>query len=318
MLQINRRQALAGAAAVLAAPAVHTQGVFPNQLVRFTIPFSAGSSTDIMGRLIAQALTLRWNQQVIVENKPGPAGTGSIATSPNDGYNILLTSNGHTVLKAVSSAITFDPVTSFSPVGRVCIAPTFLIAPPNSPFSTVSDLIAYAKANPGKLNYGTAGIGSATGIGTELIKKIAGLDILMVPFRGMPESQTSVMRGDTAMAFSFYNVSGELIKAGQLKALAVTGEKRMPLLPNVPTFAEAGLPQFKYDAWFGCLVAAGTPDPIVAEINKALNAVLAQPDVISKLEAQGLIISSSTPEEFGDEIKANVAAYGPLMSASRG
>ena len=169
------------------------------------------------------------------------------------------------------------------------------MAPPESATTSVKELIAAAKAKPGALNYSSAGLGSTTGIAGELFKQTTQTDIVLLPFRGLPESQTAVIRGDVAMAFTFFNVGGDLIQGGKMRGLAVTGAKRLAGLPDVPTFAEAGLPEFQYDAWFGILAPAATPKPIVAKVSEAVAAVLQMADVKARFEPQGVELKSSPP-----------------------
>ena len=205
---------------------------YPEQMVRLVVPFSAGSMTDLLARTVAEKLSERWKQQVIVENRPGLAGTSSVAKATPDGYTLMLTSNGHTVIGSLNKNLSFDPIKDFVGVSQVATTPLILVAPPESSTHSLKDLIDAAKARPGALNYGSAGLGSTTGIAAELLKQTTGTDIVHVPFRGLPESQTAVIRGDVAMAFTFFNVGGDLVQSGKMRGLAVTGAKRLAGLPN--------------------------------------------------------------------------------------
>src|SRR6476659_6722315 len=271
---------------------------YPEQLVRLVVPFSAGSMTDLLGRVIVDKLSERWKQQVIVENRPGLAGTSSVAKATADGYTLMLTSNGHTVIGNLNKNLSFDPQKDFVGISQVATTPLILVAPPESATKSVKELIAAAKAKPGALNYSSAGLGSTTGIAGELFKQTTQTDIVHLPFRGLPESQTAVIRGDVAMAFTFFNVGGDLVQSGKMRGLAVTGTKRLAGLPDVPTFAEAGLPEFQYDAWFGVIAPAATPKPIVAKVAEAIAAVLQLPDVKARFEPQGVDLKSSPPDTF--------------------
>jgi tripartite-type tricarboxylate transporter receptor subunit TctC len=314
------RRALLGAAAAgatwLAAAAPARAQAYPGQMVKLVVPFSAGSMTDILARSLAEKLRETWNQQVIVENRPGIAGTGGVARSAPDGLTLMLTSNGHVVIRAVNREVTFDPVADFVGVTKVASMPSILIAPADGPIDTLAKLIEAAKTRPGALNYATAGLGSSTGIAAEVLRSVTGTSMVLVPYRGMPESQTAVLRGDAAMAFTFFNVGGDLIQAGRLRALAVTGESRMPQLPNVPTFREAGLPNFTYDAWFGILAPAGTPKAIIDKVNADVARALAAPDIKTRFEAQGVQLQGATSEAFNATIRADAERFGPLVRGS--
>jgi tripartite-type tricarboxylate transporter receptor subunit TctC len=286
---------------------------YPEQMVRLVVPFSAGSMTDLLARVVVEKLSERWKQQVIVENRPGLAGTSSVAKATPDGYTLMLTSNGHTVIGNLNKNLAFDPQKDFVGVSQVATTPLILAAPPESTTKTVKELIDAAKAKPGALNYSSAGLGSTTGIAGELFKQTTQTDIVHLPFRGLPESQTAVIRGDVAMAFTFFNVGGDLIQGGKMRGLAVTGAKRLAGLPDVPTFKEAGLPEFEYDAWFGILAPAATPKPIVAKVSEAVAAVLQMPDVKARFEPQGVELKSSPPDTFDAVIRNDTERYGKII-----
>jgi tripartite-type tricarboxylate transporter receptor subunit TctC len=286
---------------------------YPEQMVRLVVPFSAGSMTDLLARVVVEKLSERWKQQVIVENRPGLAGTASVAKATADGYTLMLTSNGHTVIGNLNKNLVFDPLKDFVGVSQVATTPLILVAPPESATVSVKELIAAAKAKPGALNYSSAGLGSTTGIAGELFKQTTQTDIVLLPFRGLPESQTAVIRGDVAMAFTFFNVGGDLIQGGKMRGLAVTGAKRLAGLPDVPTFAEAGLPEFQYDAWFGILAPAATPKPIVAKVSEAVAAVLQMPDVKARFEPQGVELKSSPPDTFDAVLRSDADRYGRII-----
>lgn len=318
---MDRRQFMIGTG--LAAGAALTAGraaaqAYPSQLVRLVVPFSAGSMTDIVARSVADKLSMRWKQQVIVENKPGIAGTSSVVKGPADGSQLMLTSNGHTVIGVVNKNVGFDPVKDFAGISRVATTPSILIVPANAPFRTLAEFIAAAKARPNDLSYGSAGIGSSTGIAAELFKQLTGTQMVLVPHRGLPESQLSVLRGDTAMAFTFFSVGGDLIQSGQLRALAVTGTARLPQLPDVPTFAEAGLPTFVFDSWFGLMAPAATPRAIVMQVSQDVREAMADPELARRFAAQGVEITTSTPEAFDAELRGDAERYGKLVAAASG
>jgi tripartite-type tricarboxylate transporter receptor subunit TctC len=300
------------------APGSWAQAPYPKEMVRIVVPFSAGSMTDILARALAEKLSTKWNQQVIVENRPGIAGTASVAKGPADGHTLMLTSNGHSVIGAMNRTVNFDPVGDFAGVTQVASMPSILTVPPEAPTRSLKELIEAAKAKPGSLNYSSAGLGSATNIAAEALRQAAGLEMVHVPYKGMPEAQTSVIRGDTAMGFTFFNVGGDLIQSGKMRAVAVTGTKRMPQLPDVPTFAEAGLPEFAYDAWFGIFAPAATPKPIVAKVSADVAEALAQPDMKARFAPQGVELVSTPPERFDAVLRSDTERFGKLYAKTGG
>ncbi|MGL4241486.1 MAG: tripartite tricarboxylate transporter substrate-binding protein [Beijerinckiaceae bacterium] len=317
-MMTDRRSVLAGLAAVAAAPSSPwAQGAWPNAAVKVAVPFSAGSTTDILARAIGQRLSAKWGQAVIVENRPGIAGAQSVAKGAADG-TLMLTSNGHVAINAVNKNAAFDAVKDFAPVAKVASAPSILIVPANSPARTLQDLIAMAKAASPGLQYASAGVASSTGIAAELFRSLVGANLQMVPHRGLPEANTSVLRGDTQLGFTFFAVGGDLVRTGQLRALAVTGGKRLAPLPDVPTFAEAGLPAFDYDSWFGVLAAAGTPKPILDKASADILEVVRAPDLATQFAPQGVVIEAMGPVEFGAAMAKDADRFGKLLEGRAG
>ena len=309
---------LACAVFALAVPGARAQDAakYPEQLVRMVVPFSAGSMTDLLARVISDKLAQRWNQQVIVENRPGLAGPSSVAKGAADGYTLMLTSNGHTVIGHLNKNLAFDPLKDFVGVTPVAITPLILVVPPDSPAKSLKELIEMAKAKPGALNYSSAGLGSTTGIAGHLLRQTTKIDIVHVPFKGLPETHTAIIRGDVALGFSFFAAAGDLIQSGKVRALAVTGTSRLGVLPDVPTFAEAGLPEYQYDSWFGIMAPAAVPKPIVDKVSKDVAAVLREADVKARFDGQGAVLISSTPAEFDRMIASDAERYGPLFKTN--
>ena len=241
---------LFGAAAVAAVGVASTAPVsaqsWPTQRVTVVVPFGAGSVTDILARIFAEDMGKRWGQQVIVENRPGLAGTAAVAKATPDGYTLMVTSNGHTVSGLVTKDAPFDPVKDFAGITRLGSAPLFLITHPDVPAKTVKEVIELAKKEPGKLNFSSPGLASTTFIAGALFRKAAGIDIVHVPFRSAPDAVTAVIRGDAQFYFAPINLARDQSEAGKVRAIAAATAKRIPELPNVPTFTEAGLP-FVYD-----------------------------------------------------------------------
>ena len=293
------------AASVLTAAPLSAQN-FPTQRVTIVVPFGAGSVTDILARILADDLGKRWNQQVLVENKPGIAGTASVAKATPDGHTILLTSNGHTVANVVSKSAPFDAVKDFAGVTRVCNVPLYLIFHPGTPAKNLKEVIALAKAQPGKLNFSSPGLASTTFIAGALFRKAADIKTVHVPFKSAPDAVTAVIRGDAHMYFAPVNLTKDLAAAGKVVAIAAATAKRIPDVPNVPTFTEAGLP-FVYDSWFGVLAPAATPRPIVEKLNRDFVASIKSAQVDAKFKAQFVIPLTDTPAAFDKIIREETA-----------
>jgi len=285
---------------------------YPNQVVRIVVPFSAGSITDGLARILADKLGDLWKQQVIVENRPGLPGTTAVAKSAPDGYTLMLTSNGHTIASAINKSIQFDPVKDFTGVSRVAAVPLVAIVPPDFPGKTLKDFIAAANEKPGQLNFSSAGIASTSYLSAEILKQDAKINIQHVPYKGAPEATTAVIRNDVQMYMAPIPSTQELTATGKVKALAINSAKRVPQLPDVPTVAET-LPNYKYESWFGVLAPAGTPQAILTKVSEDIAKVLEMPDVREKLLAQGSIPSPTTPAEFDAINKSDTERYGKIL-----
>ena len=285
---------------------------YPNQVVRIIVPFSAGSITDGLARILADKLGDLWKQQVIVENRPGLPGTTAVAKSAPDGYTLMLTSNGHTIASAINKSIQYDPVKDFAGVSRVAAVPLVAIVPPDFPGKTLKDFIAAANEKPGQLNFSSAGIASTSYLSAEILKQDAKINIQHVPYKGAPEATTAVIRNDVQMYMAPIPSTQELTATGKVKALAINSAKRVPQLPDVPTVAET-LPNYKYESWFGVLAPAGTPQAILTKVSEDIAKVLEMPDVREKLLAQGSIPSPTTPAEFDAINKSDTERYGKFL-----
>ena len=293
--------ALAAASILSTAPG--SAQSYPTQRVTIVVPFGAGSVTDILARIFADEMSRRWNQQVIVENRPGMAGTGAVAKSTPDGYTLMVTSNGHTVSGLVTKNPPFDPVKDFAGITRLGSVPLFLISHPEVPAKTLKEVIALAKAQPGKLNFSSPGLASTTFIAGALFRKAAGVDIQHVPFRSAPDAVTAVIRGDAQFYFAPVNLARDQSEAGKVRAIAAATAARIPELPNIPTFTEAGLP-FVYDSWFGLMTQAAVPPAIRDQISKDWAEALKTPEMKAKIAAQFMIAVTDTPADFDKRIKA--------------
>jgi tripartite-type tricarboxylate transporter receptor subunit TctC len=299
-----------------ASGAFAQDAAYPTKTVTIINPFTAGSVSDILARILADKLGALWKQTVIVENKPGIAGTIGVAKSAPDGYTLISTSNGHTILTALNKDLTIDPVKDFSGITQIASVPVVLIVAPTVPVNSVKELIALAKEKPGTLNFTSAGPASSNYIAGELFKQTANIDIVHVPFRGTPEQLTSIMRGDSQMSMAFLGNALPFITSGKVRALAIATAARNPALPDVPTLAEAGLPQYKYDSWFGIMAPAGTPAPILKKISEDIASILKLPDVQARFQTIGALTVTTSPEQFDAVIRADTDRYGKLLKAA--
>ncbi len=286
---------------------------YPNQTVRIVVPVSAGSTADILARTLADKLAPAWNQNVIVENRPGVAGTASVAKAAADGTTIMLTANGHAAIGSLNKSLSFDPVQDLVGVAQVASIPLVLVVPLGLPATTLEDVIALAKAKPGMLNFASAGLGSTSYLAGEVFKRTANVDINHVPYKGA-ESLTSIVRGDTHLNFVPVTVALELIQAGKLRPVAVVSRNRISTLPDIPTFSEAGLPEFVYDAWFELLAPAKTPRPIIDRIGRETGKILQHPDIKTRLSQQGVEIVFKPSDQFDDMIRADISRFDKLLT----
>ena len=312
----NALVVLAATVAMVAEAGAQDAAKYPEQMVRLVVPFSAGSMTDVLARVVAEKLQQRWSKDVLVENRPGLAGTASVAKAGADGHTLMLSSNGHTVIGHLNKNLAFDPVRDFVGVTQVAITPLIMVVPPDSSPKSVKELVDLARAKPGELNYSSAGLGSTTGIAGALFRQTTKTDIVHLPFKGLPETHTAIIRGDVALGFSFFAAAGDLIQGGRIRALAVTGPDRLRVLPEVPTFKEAGLPEFAYDSWLGVLAPAGTAKAIVEKVSREIAQVLQLLDVKARFEPQGVMLVSTSPDRFDPILKDDVQRYATLLRLS--
>jgi len=315
-MKIGRMLLLCLISLLMPASSALAQAAYPNQTVKIVVPFTAGSNTDILARILAEKLGTLWKQTVIVENRPGIPGTVSVANSAPDGYTLMLTSNGHTILNVINKDLPVDPVKSFAGITPVATVPLVMIVTPSVEAKNLKEFIALAKAKPNALNFASAGIASSNYIAGELLKQTAAIDIVHIPYRGTPEQLTSVMRGDSQMSMAFVGTAISFIQSGQVRAVAMATAQRYPALPDVPTFAESGLPQYRYDAWFGLLAPAKTPAAILKKVSEDVALAMKNADVIKRLETMSAIPLVSTPEQFDATIRSDAERYGKLLKAA--
>jgi tripartite-type tricarboxylate transporter receptor subunit TctC len=302
------------AAAILGATSAAAFGqTYPNQRVTIVVPFTAGSITDGLARILAEKLADVWKQQVIVENRPGIPGTTAVAKATPDGYTLMLTSNGHTIAGAITKSLQFDPVKDFAGVTQVASVPLVAIVPPDLPVRTLKDFVTLAQQKPGTLNFSSAGVASTSFLSAEIFRQQAKINIQHVPFRGAPEAVTAVVRGDVQMYFAPIPASQDLSVTGRVRALAINSGQRVPQLPDVPTIAEAAVPEYKSDSWFAVMAPAATPRPIINKVSQDIAAVLKLPDVVDRLVKQGSIPVTNTPEQFDAINKADTERYSKTL-----
>ena len=310
-----KRLTIALAMTALAASAAYAQA-WPNTPIRFLMSAPAGSSIDVLGRTIADKLKDRLGQPVVVENKPAAGGTvatAEVAHSAPDGYTMVLAFNGPLSFAPLLQKLPYDVAKDLAPVIITSSQPNVLAINATLPVHSVKELVAYAKANPGKLNYASVGNGSSSHLNMELFKSVAGFDAVHVPFNGSPPAVKATVQNETQMMFAVMQPLQAQIQGGALRALAVTTGKRFPLLPDLPTIAESGYPGFEALAWNGVLMAANTPRPIIARLNAEMNAVLKEPDVQQKMHGFGFDLIGGTPEEFGALISGEATRWAPVI-----
>jgi tripartite-type tricarboxylate transporter receptor subunit TctC len=289
---------------------------WPDKPIKFVVSAPAGSSLDALARVIGDRLKDRLGQSVIVENKPAAGGTvatNEVAKSAPDGYTMLLGFNGPLAFGPLLSKLPYDVAKDLAPVIITSSQPNVLAVYAGLPVKSVQELVAWAKANPGKLSYASVGNGSSSHLNMELLKSVAGFEAVHVPFNGSPPAVTATIQGETQAMFAVMQPLQAQVQAGKLRALAVTTAKRFPLLPDLPTIAESGYPGFEALAWNGVMVPAATPKPVITRLNVEMNAILKQPDVIEKMQASGFDLIGGTPEDFGNLIKRETETWTPVI-----
>jgi len=311
---MNLAALLTALVASLAAPLVAAQASYPDRPVRIIVPYPPGGATDILARQVGAKLSPLLGQSVIIENKSGASGVigfDFVAKAPPDGYTLLMGTANMTIVTAFGKA-PFDPETDFAPVSTLVSSQNLLTIRPTLPVNSIKELVAYAKKNPGKLNYGSSGIGTPL-MTMESLKAMANIEMVNVPYKGDAPAITDLLGGSIDMYAS--TVTGLIahVKSGKLKALGVTGSKRASSLPDVPTIAEAGVPGYELTSWYGILAPGGTPAEIVGKLNKALVEIVAMPDIQRQMIEGGSDPSSSTPEEFKQIVSRDVAKYTKLV-----
>jgi tripartite-type tricarboxylate transporter receptor subunit TctC len=293
----------------MADAAAQTSQDYPTRPIRLIIPFTAGSATDLLARRIATKMGENWNQQVVVDNRGGGGGTvgmNIVAKAPPDGYTLLTHSIAFSMSSALYSKLPFDPIKDFAPASQIAVSTSVMVTAPSLGVKSVKELIALAKQKPGQLSFGSSGVGSGTHLNSEQFRFAAGIDVLHVPYKGVPEVLIDVMTGRIHYFLSPLVPTLPFLKDGRLLPLAVTTARRSSVLPEVPTMAEAALPGYEFQGWFGVWAPALTPRPIVEKISKEIARIVELPDIKKQFQAQGEEGRPSTPDEFSRFVRAEV------------
>jgi tripartite-type tricarboxylate transporter receptor subunit TctC len=304
-------------AAILCTGA-HAQAAWPERPVRIIVPYLAGGPADTGARLVAQGLTERLGQPFVIDNRPGAGGnigSEAIARAAPDGYTLGIGGSTTGANVGLYKTLPYDPLKSFATISIHYRDANILVVQPSAPVNSVSDLIALAKAKPGELTYSSSGNGTSTHLAGALFNSMAGVNVTHVPYKGVPPAIADVIGGQVTMMFASSTIVAPQVRAGRLKALAVTGLKRLPAFPDVPTMSEAGLPGFEATTWTGLMAPAGTPPAIIERLHREVVAVLNSPQVRGAMEAQGFEVIGSTPAEMQELIRSDIEKWGGMLRA---
>lgn len=292
---------------------------YPSKPIRLIVPFAAGSATDLLARIVTSEIAAHSDMQIVVDNRPGAGGTigtAVVAKAPADGYTLLLVSAGHAVNPSLYPKLPYDTVRDLMGISTVATMPYLLVVGASSPYKTLKDLLAAARARPGDVTYSSAGSGSSSHLSGELFNIKAGVDTRHIPYKGAPAAIADVISGRVDMFFAPAITATQFVKDGRLRVLGVATSSRVPSLPDVPTIAEAGVPGYVFDSWFGVLAPAGTPKDVVVRLNGAMQRALSSPGTREKLDLQGAEAKPSSPEAFDRLIVAEIAKMEPVVRRS--
>jgi tripartite-type tricarboxylate transporter receptor subunit TctC len=310
---------LAGLGWALGTGWASAQDAYPSRPIKFVVPFSAGSATDTLARVLGEKMTASLGQAIVVDNMPGASGflgAQNVARAEPDGHTVLIATNTtHAANQSLFKKLPYDPIRDFEPVSRLGTITLALIVNPSVPAATTQELIAYGKANPGKLNVGTSGVGSIQHLTAIVIAKKRGIDWAHVPYRGGAAAIRAVVSNESNVIFNGALATMPFVVQGQLKGIAVSGEKRLPQLANLPTFKEIDMPIVETGSWQGFLASKGTPAPIVARLNTELRKVLALPEISAKIIELGGEIRTNAPDEFAGWMTKAIAEWGEVVKA---
>jgi len=308
------------AAALACAATLASAQTYPSKPIRWIVPFPPGGSTDLLARVVGQKLTESWGQQVVVENRGGAGGTvgaAEAARAPADGYTLFMGAIHHTIATSAYPKLPYDFQRDFAPITVVAIVPNVLVVNPSIPAKNVKELIAYAKANPGKLTYGSAGMGTAHHLIGEVFNSRAGVDILHVPYKGSAPAIADLIGGQVSVMYDTVASCLPHVKAGKLRALAVATAKPSSALPDVPTISDAALPGFEVTTWFGALAPAKTPKELIAKLNAEMVRILGMPDVRKRLLDSGAEPVGNTPEQMAAQIKKETEEFAKIVKQAK-
>ena len=308
------------AAAAVSVGGVSEAQTFPDKPIRLIVPYPPGGGADAIARTISQRLSETLGQSVVVENKPGAngnIGSALVAKAAPDGYTLLMNTIGLVFSQSIYKSLPFNVLNDFAPVTLVAGVPHILIVGPSLPVNSVAELLAIAKAKPGKINYASVGVGSPFQMAGALFQSVGQVELAEIPYQGGGPAVQSVVAGQTDMTFANLLAAQPLIKAGRVKALAVTSSRRSAIAPDVPTLAESGLPGYDLSGWFGIWAPAGTPKPIIDVLNGAIVKVLNEPEIRARLERDGAEVIASAPAEFDRYIKSEYAKWDKVIKAAR-
>lgn len=299
----------------MAASSAHAAD-YPNKPIRFVVPLPPGGMTDALARLVAQKLTESWGQSVTVDNRGGGStiiGSEIVAKAPPDGYTILLVGPALVINPSLRSNLPYDAEKSFAPVSLLAFSPMVLVADSSLAVNTVGELVSLAKSRPGQLNYGSGGNATGAQLAGELLKRVAGVDMIHVPYKGVGPAVVGLLSGQVSLMFAQMPIVRPHIQSGKLRALAVASGTPSQAMPELPTMAQAGFPGFKVDVWFGIVAPAGTPGAIVSRLNGEIRKIMQMPDVVRRLVPEGAEPATNTPEEFAALIRSNIAISAELV-----
>jgi tripartite-type tricarboxylate transporter receptor subunit TctC len=311
---MKRRFVFSAVLALLGAPAL--ADTYPSHAIRMIVPFTPGGSTDTLARQLADQLRAGLNQSVVVENRPGAGGTigsDAVAKSAPDGYTLLFVPGAHTINASLYPKLSYDTLEDFAPIVKIADVATMIVVSPAVPVHSVKELLALAKSHPGKVNFGSAGIGTVTHMTGELFKMMSGAKLKHIPYKGSSQAMNDLLGGQVEVMFANFPGTLQHVRSGKLRAIAVNGLVRSPLLPDTPTVAESGVPGFNANTWYGVLAPAGTPRPIIDRLNREFGRALGSPEVQKMIRAEGGEPVGGSPEEFAAFIRKDMAKWADVI-----